>query len=184
MAEICGTTPLPKRVAQEDVRVTAERQHTFLNARAAGVVEADHRRSGLHREVHDLDDLLRVGFRERAAEYGEVLREDERRATVDEAVAGDEAVAFDHLLIHAEIGAAVADEFVGFDEGAFIEQQIDALTGCEAALGVDLRLALGSTASFGGSVASAEFFESVGHEFQGNPNGFVFCCGSLSVAAG
>ena len=34
-----------ERVAQEDVGVAAERQHAFLNARAARIVEADHRRA-------------------------------------------------------------------------------------------------------------------------------------------
>ena len=67
-----------QRVAQEDIGIAAERQHAFLNARAAGIVQADDRRAGLQREVHDLDDLLRVGFRERAAEDREVLREDVR----------------------------------------------------------------------------------------------------------
>ena len=41
MAEICGTTPLRQHVAQEDVGVARERAHALLNARAAGVVEAD-----------------------------------------------------------------------------------------------------------------------------------------------
>ena len=95
MAEICGTTPLDKRVAQKDVGVAGERHDAFLNARAAGVVQADDGRADLRRQVHDLDDLGGVGFRERAAEDGEVLREDEDQAAVDAAVAGDEAVAGD-----------------------------------------------------------------------------------------
>jgi hypothetical protein len=33
------------------------------------------------------------------------------------------------LLGHAEVGAAVGDEFVGFFEGAFVEQKVDALAG-------------------------------------------------------
>ena len=69
-----------QRVAQEDVGVAAEREHAFLDARAARVVEPDDRRAHLHRQVHDLDDLGGVGFRERAAEDGEVLREGVDRA--------------------------------------------------------------------------------------------------------
>ena len=49
-----------------------------------------------------------VGFRERAAEDGEVLGEDVDQAAVDAAIAGDEAVAGDDLLVHAEVAAAVA----------------------------------------------------------------------------
>ena len=74
-----------QRVAQEDVGVAAERQHAFLDARAARVVQPDDRRAHLHREIHDLDDLRGVGFRERAAEHREVLREGVDRAAVDAA---------------------------------------------------------------------------------------------------
>ena len=82
-----------ERVAQEDVGVAAERDDAFLDARAAGVVEADDRRAVPHREVHDLADLLGVRLGERAAEDGEVLREDVDEPAVDPAVAGDDAVA-------------------------------------------------------------------------------------------
>ena len=64
-----------ERVAKKDVGVAGERQHAFLDARAAGIVEADDRRAHLHRQIHDLDDLRGVGLGERAAEDGEVLRE-------------------------------------------------------------------------------------------------------------
>ena len=74
--------------------------------------------------------------RQRAAEHGEVLAEDEDQPAVDRAVAGDHAVARDLLLLHAEIGAAMLDEHVPFLEGAGVEQQLDALAGGELALGV------------------------------------------------
>ena len=80
-------------VAQEDVGVATKRGHALLDARAAAVVEADDRRADLHGQVHDLADLLGVRFRERAAEDGEVLAEDEDEPAVDLAVAGDHAVA-------------------------------------------------------------------------------------------
>ena len=118
IALICGTTPLGERVAQEDVGVAGERLDALLDARAARVVEADDRRADLHREVHHLADLLGVRARERAAEHGEVLREDEDLAAVDGAVAGDDAVAEDLLLLHAEVGAAVGDELVELDEAS------------------------------------------------------------------
>ena len=105
-----------ERVAKKDVRVAAERDDAFLDARAAGVVEADDRRAVAHREVHHLDDLGGVGFGERSAEDGEVLREAVDDAPVDAPVAGDDAVAGDDLLLHPEIGAAVRDELVDFLE--------------------------------------------------------------------
>ena len=84
-------------------------------------------RARLHRHVLDLDDLLRVGFGQRAAEHREVLGEQIDRAAVDRAPAGDDAVAGDLLLLHAEIGGAVLDEHVELLERALVEQQLDAL---------------------------------------------------------
>ena len=84
-------------VAQEDVGVAAERHDAFLDPRAAGIVETDDRRTDLHREIHDLADLLGVRLRQRATEDREVLAEDEDDPTVDLAVAGDDAVAEDTI---------------------------------------------------------------------------------------
>ena len=80
-------------VAQEDLRVAAQRRDAFLDPRSAGIVEADDRRADLHRQVHDLADLLGVRLRERAAEDREVLAEDEDQPPVDGPVAGDDAIA-------------------------------------------------------------------------------------------
>src|SRR6185437_5172838 len=62
-------------VAPEDFGVAAKRNDAFLNARAARVVDADHRRSGAHGEIHYLADLFGKRFAERPAEHAEVLRE-------------------------------------------------------------------------------------------------------------
>ena len=58
----------------------------------------------LHGQVHDLADLLGVRLGQRAAEDREVLAEDEHQPSVDGAVAGDDAVAQDALLVEAEVG--------------------------------------------------------------------------------
>ena len=120
-----------ERVAEEDVGVAGERLDPFLDARAARVVEADDGRPDLHGQVHHLADLLRVGARQRAAEDGEVLGEDEDLATVDEPVAGDDAVPEHLLLLHAEIGATVGDEAVELDERPGIDEEVDPLAGRE-----------------------------------------------------
>ncbi len=49
---------------------------------------------------------------------------------------GDHAVAGDLLVGHAEVGGPVLDEHVELFEGAFVEQQVDALAGGQLTLGV------------------------------------------------
>ena len=73
-------------------------------------------------------------------------------------IAGDEAVARRALLLHAEIRAAVGDELVELLEGAFIEQQRDALARRQLAGLVFALAALGASAFFGRGAASAQFF--------------------------
>ena len=145
-------------VAAEHIGIARERGDAFLDARAAGVIEADDRRPRLHRHVLDLDDLLRVGLRQRAAEHGKVLGEDEGLAAVDGAPAGDDAVAGHLVLLHAELGGAMLDEHVEFLERSLVEQQLDALARGQLAAGV-LRLdALLAAAELG---ARAPFLEGV-----------------------
>ena len=118
----CGTTPRGEHVALEHLGIAAEAGDPLLDARAAAVVEADHRRADLHRRVHHLADLLRVALRQRAAEHGEILGEDIDQPAVDRARSGDHAVAGDLLLLHAEVDAIMLDVHVDFFEAAGIEQ--------------------------------------------------------------
>jgi hypothetical protein len=62
-----------------------------------------------------------------SAQHGEVLRECEGGAAVDQAVSADDAVARDPLLVHTEVVAAVNPELVDLDEAARVEEQIDPL---------------------------------------------------------
>ena len=133
-----------QHVAQEHLAVAAERRHAFLDARPAGVEEADDGRAVLQRHVLDLGDLAGVRLRQRAAEHREVLGEDVDDAAVDGAPARDHAVAGDLGLLHAEVGAAVLDVHVELLERVVVHEQADALAGRELAalvLGVDARLA-------------------------------------------
>ena len=116
-------------VAPEDLRVAAEADDAFLDARAARVVDADHRRAGAHGEVHHLADLLGEHFAERPAQHGEVLREEEDLAPVDRGPAGDDAVAEKELLVEPERGGAVDREAVEFDERIRIDERVDAFAG-------------------------------------------------------
>ncbi len=87
--------------------------------------------------------------RQRAAEHGEVLREDVDQAAVDRARAGDDAVARERLLLHAEVDAIVLDVHVIFFEAALIEQDAEPLAGGQPALGVLRRDALFAAAELG-----------------------------------
>gem|GEM_PF-5058313 len=123
-------------VAPEDLRVAPEALDAFLDARAAGVVEAHDRHAHLQGGVHHLADLLGVGLREGAAEDGEVLAEEVDRPPVHARVPRDHAVPEDLLLLHAEVVATVRDEAVELDEGAFVDEEVDALARRQLALRV------------------------------------------------
>ena len=147
----------------EHLAVAAERGDAFLDAGAAGVEQADDRRARAHRHVLDLDDLLRVRLRQRAAEHGEVLGEDEDAAAVHRAPAGDDAVAGDLRFLHAELVGAVLDEHVELLERVAVHQELDALARGELAalvLVVDAALA---AAAAGTGAAFVELVENVFH---------------------
>ena len=116
-------------VAPEDLRVAAERDHAFLDPRAARVVDADHRAAELEREVHHLADLFGEGLREGAPEDREVLREDEDPPAEDRSAARDDGVPPRAPVHHPEVRGAVADVAVELDEAARVEQLFDALAG-------------------------------------------------------
>src|SRR5207247_4504680 len=100
------------------------------------IIAYDKLYSSLQCQVHDLLYLRGLRLAERAAEDGEVLREGVDEAPLHGAVAGDDAVAGDALLLHAEVGAAVDDELVELLERAVVEEELDALARGELPLGV------------------------------------------------
>ena len=71
------------------------------------------------------------------------------------AVAGDESVAIDHLLVHSEIGAAMPHQLFRLFESTFVEQQLDAFARRKLALFVLPRVPLLAAARFGISVTAA-----------------------------
>ena len=116
-------------VAPEDLRVAGERDDALLDPRPARVVDPDHRAPVLQGHVHHLADLLGEDLGQRAAEDGEVLREDEDLAAEDLAVAGHDRVAVRPVRHRVEVGVAVADVAVELDERARVEQLLDPLAG-------------------------------------------------------
>ena len=67
--------PRGEDIALKHLGVTAQRGHTLLNPRTAGIVEPDDRRTHLDGMVHHLADLLGMGLGQGAAEDGEILAE-------------------------------------------------------------------------------------------------------------
>jgi len=91
---------------------------------------------------------------------GQQVSEDQ--PPIDAAMARDEAVAGRALVVHAEIRAAMADEFVELLEGALVEEQVDALARAEFSLLVLAFAAFGAAARFGFGAQLAKLFEAVG----------------------
>ena len=111
-------------VAVEDVAVAGEGGDALLDARPAGVVEADHRDAGLEGEVHRLGHLLADDRGERSAVDREVLREEADVAAVDLPPAGDDGVTVEAL--GRAVLAPVHTEHVEFLEAAGVDERLDA----------------------------------------------------------
>ena len=156
-----GDDPGGQRVAQEDVGVAGQRDDPLLDAGAARVVEADDGHARLHGQVHHLADLAGVGLGQRSPEDGEVLREHEHRAAVDPPRAGDDAVAGDLLVLHAEVVALVHHEAVDLEERARVQQQLQPLAGGLLAGLVLAPDPLLATTEFGQSVTPVQLLETV-----------------------
>ena len=71
-----------------------------------------------------------------AALYGEVLSKGIDQTPIHRAVAGDNTLARQVLLVLAEVGAAMLHEHIQLYERTFVEKLLDALTGSVLALGM------------------------------------------------
>ena len=156
-----------QRVAQEDLGVAGERDDPFLDPRSARVVEADDRRARLRREIHDLADFSGVRLRQRAAEHREVLREDERRSTVDPTRSGHDPVPGNPLVLHVEVVTLVDDELVHLHEGPGVQQELEPLARSLLAGLVLAASALLAPGQLGLCVAAAQFVEAILVRHQG-----------------
>jgi hypothetical protein len=133
MAEICGMTP-DARVLRRKMSAYPPSETTPSWMRAPP--ESFKPMTGapfFSAMSMTLTDLLGMHFPERAAKDGEILGKNIDQASVDRAPAGHDRVAHELLFVQPEIVGAVLDEGIHFAEGAFIEQQVDALAGGEAA---------------------------------------------------
>ena len=79
---------------------------------------------------------MRVLLTEGAALNREVLRERVYETAVNRTVAADNAFARELFLVLAEVHAAVVNESIEFNEGAFVKQQIQTLVSSQLAFAV------------------------------------------------
>ena len=114
-------------VAPEDLGISAERNDALLNARAAGIVDADHRRASPQREIHHLADLLRVRLAERTSEYRKVLGEEKDLAAVDRRPSGKDSIAEKLFFVEPERVGAMNDEAVELGKRSIVDEGSDAL---------------------------------------------------------
>src|ERR1041385_8843397 len=98
------------------------------------------------------------------ADHREIRRENIGGPPLDEAVAGDESIAVNNLILHTEIAAAMAHQFVHFLESAFVEQQVDALARREFSFLVLPHPPRFAAAGFGVGMAPPQFLEPIGHK--------------------
>ena len=85
----------------------------------------------------------------------EVLH-DERVTALDQAVSGNDAVARDQLLFHAEVAAPVRDQPIEFLEGARIVEQLDSLAGSQLASGMLALEPIGTADKFSAPIEVSE----------------------------
>ena len=127
-----------QHVVVEHLGVAGQGRHAFLEARAAGVVHRHHWDAGFQGVLLGVRNLHGVHVAEGAALGQEVGGRAGDRTAVHEAKAGNDAVAGDFLLAHAEVVAVVAHMHADFREGAFFKEVPHAVAGRHFALFVSL----------------------------------------------
>jgi hypothetical protein len=81
------------------------------------------------------------------------------------AVPCDEAIAWNRLIFHSEIAAAVGDELVDLFERVFVQQKFDPLARRELAFFMLPGLPFRPATLFGGFAPAAQFFQAVHRDY-------------------
>ena len=127
-----------KHIVVEHLGIAGKGRHAFLEARAAGVVHGHHRDAGFQGVLLGIRNFHGVHVAEGPALGQEVGGRAGHRTAVHQAEAGNDAVAGDFLLAHAEVVAVVAHMHADFREGAFLKEVPHAVAGCHFALFMSL----------------------------------------------
>lgn len=142
--------------------VTGEGVVAFLNARAAGVVDADDGHAGFHGVFHGVANFLGVDLAERSAADRKVLGVSGHGAAINVANTSDDAVAGEHFVSHAEVRGLVLRVHAGLHKGAGREERVDAVASREQALGAARREFVRATAVEGDFAMFTESFQQCG----------------------
>ncbi|CDE07508.1 predicted acetyl-CoA carboxylase [Prevotella sp. CAG:485] len=118
-----------QNVALENLGVACQSVDAFLNTSAARVVQTDYRSAHGHGQIHYLADFLCHGFRQRAAEYGEVLCENIYQTAFNCAVAGYYTIAKGMFLVLAEVGATVCYKHIQLLKRTLVKELGNAFAG-------------------------------------------------------
>ncbi len=147
------------RIAPEDLGISAQRLHAFLNARPAGIEQPDAGHAVAQGQVHHAADLVRLHFAESAAVDGEVLGIDVNRPPIDLAVAGHDAIAQVLGGRQPQFIVRAGDEWFDLVEGAEVQQFLDPLGGGHLAFGVLLfdPVLAAALAGFGAHLAQFQY---------------------------
>ncbi len=122
-----------EHVAEEDLAVAGKRFDAFLDAGAAGVVDADDGDAGLDGEVEQVADFLGVDGADGAAADGEILGEGGDLAAIDRAGGADDAVTGHLAFFEAEVDAGMVGVHSELDEVAAVEERGESFAGAEQA---------------------------------------------------
>ena len=117
----------------EDIGVSAQRRHAFLDARAAAVVNDDERAFHFNRHIHDMAYFFRVVLAQRAADDSKILGRRAGGHAADLTKSSHNAVARHAPRVHAEIVDSGLDQLADLHERPRIEQQFQPLPCAELA---------------------------------------------------
>jgi hypothetical protein len=87
----------------------------------------------------------------------------EHQTAIDHAVAGDDAIARNFVVLHPKVSAAVLNKHIPFFKGAFVQQQLDALARRELAFAVLCVDALLAPAQAGQGTLFLQLFQDALH---------------------
>jgi hypothetical protein len=113
-------------IAVEDLTVSIEANHAFLNTCATAVVDADDGYAERHCQVHYFVNLLGGRFAEAPAKDAEILAVHADPSPLYRPMACNDTVGVRARSLEAELVGAMSDEHVQLGEGSRVKQALDA----------------------------------------------------------